>query len=819
MRSPAARRPPRNPYRLAVLPVLMLALGTLICPAVAGEARILRYPAIHDDFVVFVHGDDLWRAPSEGGTAMRLTSHDGVELTPKISPDGRWVAFSAEYSGTRQVYVMPSDGGEPRQLTFYNDVGQMPPRGGFDYWVQGWSPDGKILVRMNRTPWGERPGRYFVVDPKGGLEAPLPIPIGGGASYSDDGSRLAYVYFDREFRTWKHYEGGRNQDIWTFDLDRMQSKRLTDAPGSDNFPMWKGNTIYFTSDREHTLNLYAYDLGSGDVRKLTDFKEYDVLWPSLGPDAIVFMNGGWLYRYDLDGGKTRKIPISIDDDQLAAMPRWETVSDNIAAADISPDGARAVFEARGDLFTVPAKDGPTRNLTRTQGVRESDPAWSPDGRWIAYYSDVTGEMQLYVREQDGSGEPRQVTRKGSVWRAPALWSPDGEKLAFGDSENRLNVVDVESGTITVADQGDQGSLDNYRWSPDSRWLVYEKNHPETTLPSIAIYSLDTGKASLLGNGMTSDRGAVFSADGKYLFFLSDRDYHLQFSDFEFNYVYDNATRIYAAALDPDAEPLFPLKSDEVEVQEEEVKGEASGDDDAGDGGAEEEKTEEEAPAVTVTADGFVQRTVALPGLEAGNYAGLAAVEGAIYFLQFPDGSPPSLMRYDLAAREAKAVVEGVGSYSLAGRGEKVLYRAGPGWSIAPATPDAKGENLDLSKLRMKLDPRAEWEQMFAECWRIGRDWFYDENMHGVDWVKMRERYGELVPYISHRSDLDFILGEMIAELQAGHSYVQSGEMPSVERIEGGMLGAELEADPSGRYRIAHIFAGENWDPDFRSPLT
>ncbi len=801
------------------LTLFLVSLFSAMTAATAADSehgRLLRYPAIHRDFVVFVQGGDLWRVPSQGGQAVRLTSHEGVELTPKISPDGAWVAFSAEYSGTRQVYVMPVTGGQPKQLTFYNDVGVMPPRGGFDYWIQGWHPDGKILVRMNRTPWGRRPGRYFLVDPAGGLEQPLPIPLGGGADYSSDGKKLAYVYFDREFRTWKHYQGGRNQDIWIFDFEAMQSTRITEAAGSDNFPMWHGDTIYFTSDREHTMNLYAQDLGKGEARKLTRFDDYDVLWPSLGPEAIVFMQGGRLYRYDLASGDTRKIPITMSDDRPVAVPRWETVSDNIASADLAPDGKRAVFEARGDLFTVPAKNGPTRNLTRTQGVRESEPAWSPDGRQIAYYSDADGEMALYVRAQDGSGEARKVVKGEAVWRAPAVWSPDGKKLAFGDSKNRLQIVDVESGKLTLADQGTQGPIDNYHWSPESRWLVYETNHPETTLPSVSLYSLEDSKTRRLGDGTTSDRGAVFSADGKYLFFLSDRDYNLAFSDFEFDYIYNNATRLYAVALDPEADPLFPPRSDEVEIEEEE--GEEDGDEE-GETDDEEEEGDEEPATLIVVTDDFKRHTIALPGIEAGNYARLRAVEGAVFFLQFPDGEPPSLMRYDLEEREAKSVLQDVGQYILGGKGEKVLYRAGDAWSIAPADLDAEGEELDLSGLRMKLDPRAEWAQMFEECWRIGRDWFYDADMHGIGWEKMRKRYGALVPYVSDRSDLDFILGEMIGELQAGHAYVQNGEMRSVDRIEGGMLGAEFEATPSGRYRFSRIFAGENWDEAYRSPLT
>jgi tricorn protease len=786
----------------------LVAAALASSTAVAGtQGRLLRYPSIHGDFVVFTYAGDVWRAPSAGGRAWRLTSHPGDELTPKISPDGEWVAYSAEYSGTRQVYVVPAGGGEPRQLTFYNDVGAMPPRGGFDYWIQGWSADGRILVRMNRTPWGERPGRYYLVDPRGGLERPLPVPVGGSASLSPDGSRLAYTYYDREFRTWKRYRGGRNQDIWTLDLQSLESRRLTDWVGSDNFPMWHGDSIYFTSDRNETLNVFVHDLASGDQRQVTHFDEYDVLWPSLGPDAIVFMNGGWLYRLDLAAEEVKRIDIELGGDLPETVPHWEDVSDNIAAADVSPDGKRAVFEARGDLFTVPAKDGATRHLTATSGVRESSPAWSPDGAWIAYYSDVTGEMELYLRPQDGHGEPEALTDGGAVWRYPPVWSPDSKRLAFGDSDHRLQVLDVDAGSLDVVDTDTQGDIDTYHWSPDSAWIAYEKSHPETRLPSLAVYSLATETSYLLGDGLTFDFDPVFSADGKYLFFLSNRDYNLSFSDFEFNYVYDNATRIFAAALDPEAAPLFPLKSDEVEIGTKKDKR-----DDAA------EKAEKPSVATLVVADGFVARTVALPGLAPGNYADLSAVEGGVLYRHLPDDGDPTLMRYDLAEREAKEVATGVAAYTMAAKGEKVLYRAGSRWTIAPAA-GGDGDGLDLSGLRAKIDPRAEWRQMYDETWRIGRDWFYDEKMHGVDWQAMGERYRALLPWVAHRADLDFLLGELVSELESGHAYVQSGEQPHVERVEGGMLGAELEADPSGRYRVAKVFAGENWDDEFRSPLT
>jgi tricorn protease len=787
---------------------LRLALGLLVGGSAAAleapEARLLRFPDIHGDFVVFVYAGDVWRAPVAGGDARRLTSHPGLELFPKISPDGEWIAFSAEYSGTRQVYVMPSAGGAPRQLTYYNDVGPMPPRAGWDDWVMGWTRDGKILVRMNRVPWSQRMGRYYVVDPKGGLEAPLELPEGGSASLSPDGRRIAYTPVDREFRTWKRTRGGRAQDLWIYDFDQKRSERLTDDPGTDNFPMWSGDTVYFTSDREHTLNLFAYDLKSRATRKLTRFDEYDVLWPSLGPGGIVFMNGGYLYRFDLASEKAARIPIRIGAALDTLVPQWKDVKGNVSAADLSPSAARAVFEARGELWSVPAREGAVRNLTRTPGTRERDPAWSPDGQWIAYLSDATGEYELYVRPQAG-GEPRRLTSDGGPWRFAPAWSPDSKRLAFGDRAHRLRILDVASGAITEADRSSREDFTSYAWSPDGRYLAYDKSHANG-MPGLALYSVEDKRSLELGAGATPDSAPAWSGDGKHLFFLSNRDFDLTFSAFEFNYVYANATRVYVASLDPSAPALFPPKSDEEKGPETEKK----------------DAEKKSPPRVAVSADGFDARTISLPGTKAGNYRALAATSDAVFYLKgdAPDGDA-TLMRYDLKERKEEKVADGVQSYVLTPDGRKLLYRVKDNWFLGDAKAGLKpGEGqLDLSGLKLKLDLRAEWTQMFEDGWRIARDWFYDEAMHGVDWNAMKKRYGALVPYLAHRQDLDFLFGEMLGELESGHTYVASGDEPRVARVPGGLLGCELEADASGRYRIARILQGENWAEAARSPLS
>jgi tricorn protease len=454
-----------------ILFVLIIAIAKV---GIADDTRLLRFPDIHENRVVFVYAGDLYIASTDGGAAVRLTSHAGLEQFPKFSPDGSEVAYSAEYNGTRQVFVIPSTGGTPRQLTWYNDVGAMPPRGGSDYRVLDWTRDGQhVLVRANRLPWGVRMGRYHLVPANGGDETPMEIPEGGGGMFSPDGTKVVYTPIDREFRTWKRYRGGRAQDVWIYDLENSTSEQLTDNPATDHQPVWVGDDIYFTSDRGYTLNLYRYSADGSEA--VTSHEEFDVLWASAGPNAIVYENGGRLYRYDPASGATRRLEITVGGDRPATLPRVVEASEFIESADLSPSANRVLITARGDVFSVPAKDGPVRNLTRTPGSREIDASWSPDGKHLAYLSDASGEYEIWVRPV-GGGDARRVTKDGAIWRFAPVWSPDSGMLIFGDKKQRLNVVDVDSGRVRVIDSSVYNDITDYSWAPDSRFVTYVKNN-------------------------------------------------------------------------------------------------------------------------------------------------------------------------------------------------------------------------------------------------------------------------------------------------------------------------------------------------------
>jgi tricorn protease len=768
--------------------------------------RLLRFPDIIKDKITFVYAGDIWIVDTNGGTARQLTSHDGIELFPKFSPDGKWIAFSAEYSGNRQVYIIPVEGGTPTQLTFYNDVGIMPPRGGFDNRVLGWTPDGKkVLFRGNRLPWGKRMGKYFLVPIDGGLETPLQIPEGGGGMLSPDGTKMVYTPIDREWRTWKRYRGGRAQDIWIYDLKNNTTEQITDYVGTDNQPMWVGDKIFYTSDQTGTLNLYSYDLNSKQTNEVTNFEYYDVLWPSSGEENIVYENGGYIYKYNIVSNKNEIVPIKVFGDFPGTVPYIKNIKDQVNWFEISPTGKRGLFEARGDVFTVPAENGEILNLTKTQGIREIDPVWSPDGKWIAYLSDRTGEYELFMKMSDGSGEEKQITDDGTIWRFPPIWSPDSKKLAFSDKNQLLWYVDIENGNPVEVDHSNYGDITDYQWAPDSRWLTYTKGS-ESFMTSVWVYSLDSKETIQLTSDLTSEFNPVFGKDGKYLYFFSNRDFNLKFSNWEFNYVYTDPTRVYVAALNNSIPALFQPKSDD-----EKINSEASGN--------EKENNGTEEVVVNIDPDNFENRIAALPGTSGIYYSLLPSATGVLYM--FRDDAGTKLKYFNAEDEKVVTVLDGIGNYVVSTDGNKLLYAIRGEYGIVDIKENQKNTDgrLDLNKLEMKIDPKAEWAEMYVDGWRLLRDWFYDANMHGLDWNKIKEKYEQLVPYVAARWDLDYIFGELGGELNAGHVYVNWGDFERVQRREGGLLGCEIESDPSGYYKITKIFSGENWHPDFRSPLT
>lgn len=807
-----------NPIRLAAL----LPLCLVQAAAADSPSRLLRFPDIHRDQVVFVHAGDLYRASAAGGDAVRLTSHEGQELYPKFSPDGRRIAFSAEYNGTRQVYVMPAAGGEPRQLTWYNDVGPMPPRGGTDYRVLDWTPDGRhILVRANRVPTGERDGRPYLVPADGGMETPLAIPETGGGTLSPDGTKFVYTPIDRDFRSWKRYRGGRAQDVWIYDLAANASQRLTEHRATDHQPMWICDTVYFVSDRDYTLNLYAMpaDGGEADIRRVTGFDDFDVLWPSTGPgpdgrDAIVFEKGGAIWRFDPARGESVEIPIRILGDFPEARPRWIEPAKFIESYDLSPGGERAVFGARGEVFTLPAEHGEPRNVSRTPDAREHSVAWSPDGRWIAYLSDASGEYEIYIRAQDGSGTPRRLTTDGDVWRFPPKWSPDSKWLAYADKKQRLRLVAVDGGRTVEVDCGENEDLTTYTWSPDSRFLAYVKTGASRN-PSIWVYALENGRIDQLTPDESGESDPVFDPEGRWLYFTSNRDFNLSFSAFEFNYLYTNATRLYAAPLAADGPALFRPKSDEVEPD-------ASGPDEKKD--KRKDGNAARPPRVRIDVAGFNDRVVALKA-PAGSYSGLAATAKGVFYAARalgagPDGGSATLRFIETEGDKPEDVAAGITGYALSADGRKLLIRKGEDFFIVDAKPDAKLSEgkLKLEGWELRIEPRREWRQLFVDGWRILRDWFYDPGMHGQDWSAIRAKYEPLLAHVNSRAELDYLFTEIAGEANAGHVYVESGDQAKVARKAGGLLGAEIAAHASGYFRIARIFPESAADTAARSPL-
>lgn len=789
------------------LRTFLTAIAVAVSPAISSVAlayethdtRLLRFPDIYKESVTFVYAGDIYIADITTGNSTRLTDHIGFETFPKFSPDGSKIAFSAQYNGSRQVYVMNRDGSQLKQLTYYNDVGVMPPRGGFDYRVLDWTPDGKhIVFRANRTPYGKRVGRPYMVPVDGGLEQPLAIPETGGGMLSPDGKQYLYTPIDREFRTWKRSRGGRAQDVWIYNLENNTSKQLTSDPATEQQPTWVHDNIYYVSDKEYTLNLYKHQDGKAPV-KVTNHSEFDVLWPSAGPDAIVYENGGYLYRFNDATGQTQKLTINVQGNREYTMPYSKNVAGFIDSMDVSHDGKRVLLSARGELFSVPVKNGPTRNLSQTPKGREIAASWSPNGRYVAYMSDESGEYEIYIQDRANNNKVKQLTSNGTIWRFEPVWSPDNKKLMFADLNHSLWWLDIKTGKQHKIDTAkyEEDGLTTYIWSPNSEDIVFVKNN-ENRYASLWHYNIKEKDLTRLTDDMSSERNPAFSPDGQQLYFTSERDFNLTFSSYEFDYMFNNATRIYAVAVNNKIKPLNAPLTDETSIVEDK-----------------QDEASSKAPSNHIDGKGFMQRAVAL-NAPASNYGALSGVKDGVLTLS---GDELKLIP-NAVDGEIATVAGGVSSYKVSTNSEHIIARAGDNYSvIVPAAKqDLKATQLNLDDMVLKIDPQTEWAQMYREGWRTLRDWFYDENHHGQDWDAILKRYQPMADAIAHRADLDYVLSEIAGEINSGHIYVNSGDMPTATRLQHGLLGVEISAHKSGFVKIENIFKGENWHENFRSPL-
>lgn len=841
-------------FRRAALVIAVLGFVA----SASGESHLMRMADVSDDQIVFTYEDDLWLVPIAGGPARRITSDPGYEVWAKFSPDGQWLAFTGQYDGGMAVYVMPATGGVPRRLTYHPAMDR----------VLEWWPDGKWILFRSTREYPMRGEELYRVPVAGGPAERLPVDRGGLASVSPDGKMIAYNRISREAHTWKRHRGGTAQDIWMGSLEKLDYRKIIDTDWTDNFPMWHGEAIYFTSDREDgTLNLYKYDVPTATTTRLTFYTDYDVKYPSIGPRHIVYQYAETLHLHDLESGQTAKVPVVIPTDRVRMRPEFVSVAPTTGSFRLSPTGVRMLLEARGDILNLPVKDGEPINLTKTTASREKNAAWSPDGRWVAFLSDRTGEEEIYLVDQKGEQEWRQLTTGGLGFRMHLVWSPDSKYLAFSDKFMRLNVVDARTGEITIADQAEyddaweRWGIQDYAWSPDSRWIAYTKME-KTMYESIFLYSLDEQKSYRLTSEMTQDWSPSFDPEGRYLYFLSNRTFNPLMGAVDQNHVFLDMARPYLMLLKADTPSPFAPKDSEEKVKEEEQKAEetpaapaegaaadtaaepgpeADAPKDAGEENAvkpaadDEKKDEKNDKGTRIDLDGIARRILAAEGVSAGNLFRLEATKKGFLYLEKPEpeflkyqavtdetGGSLTLYHYDIDGASATKVMDGIANYHLSADYQKMVYRAGSTYGVVDTGKAAKvGDGrVDYKDVRIALDRQAEFLQIFNEAWRIQRDWFYDPDLHGVDWEAVGAAYRKFVPYCGNRADLNYLIGEMIAELNIGHTYVWGGDISyGGKSVPTGLLGVELATEPGVKYyRIKHIIPGTPGNPAERSPL-
>jgi tricorn protease len=814
--------------------LLLAALVLNAALLAADPPLLLQKPALSGGEIAFVYAGDLWIVGRDGGAARRLTSGAGVETNPHFSPDGTEIAFTGEYDGNVDVYLVPAVGGVPRRLTWHPAADQ----------TAGWSPDGKrILFSSNRKSYS-RFSRLFTVSRDGGLPAELPLPIAAEGSYSPDGARLAYVPMDRAFSMWKRYRGGRASAIWIATLADSSVEKLPRNNSNDFNPMWVGEKIYFLSDRQGPVSLFAYDTKQKTVSEILPNDGLDFKSASAGPDAIVYEQFGSIHLYDLKTSKAKAVNITVAGDLPEVRPHFEKVATKIWSADLSPTGTRAVFEARGEILTVPAEKGDIRNLTQTVGVNERSPAWSPDGKNIAYFSDESGEYALHVRSQSGTGDTRKIGlgTPGSFFYSPT-WSPDSGKIAYTDKRLNLWYVDLRDGKpVHVFKDTFTGPQQIFKaaWSPDSKWLAYTKQG-RSHMRSVYVYSLETGKSQPITDGMSDAMSPVFDSSGKYLYLLSSTDAGPEMDSAMTSYNKAVTSSVYVVVLRKDLpSPLAPESDEEKEAAVESEKKDAAAKPAA-------------KPPVTIDLEKISQRILALPlppknylEIDPGKEGVLFAVEGGV--VNSPAAAPlMTAYHFDLKTRKSQTVISGISYFRVSANGEKILYRLGTipsnasvagaaptvpvQWVIASSTPAAPGAQtntsnaprpgaqvLKVDEMEVRVDPKAEWKQMYHEGFRLERDFFYDPNFHGLNLMATEKQYEPYLEALGARTDLNYLFEESLGGLTVGHLRVSGGDFPNVPKVPVGLLGADYKIE-NGRYRFERVFDGENWNPLLRAPLT
>ncbi len=823
---------------------VVLTVSLISISVAQDKPLLLRNPSISKTQIVFTYGGDIWTVGRDGGDARRLTSAVGSNNDPVLSPDGKLIAFTGTYGGNRDVYVMPADGGQPKRLTYHPD----------DDEVIGWTPDSKrIVFRSTRTSYYRFNGKLFTLPLDGGFPTELPLPIAEEGSLSPDGTHIAYVPHAIWQPAWKRYRGGQTTPIWIANLADSSIERIPRDNSMDFNPMWVGNTVFFLSDRDGSVSLFAYDTTTKQVSEVIKNDGLDFKSASAGPDAIVIEQFGALKLYDLNAKQVKDVHVRVAGDIPALRPQFVKVEPkNLHDYSLSPAGVRAVAEAWGEIFTMPSDKGDIRNLTNSPAVADRDPAWSPDGKWIAYFSDEPGEYELQVREQNGMGKVRHINlgNPASFFYHP-VWSPDSKKIAYTDKRLNLWYVDLDSGKTTKvdADYYDSPFRElNPAWSPDSKWLTYTKQLP-SHLRAVYVYSLDSAKAAQITDGMSDCQYANFDKNGKYLYFTSSTDMGLTASWLDMSSIAHPVTRsVYVAVLSKDeASPLAPesdeekikeAKKAEAEKEKQEAKAKGKpvkaqpGEEKNAEDKKDKDKDKEEPVVVKIDLEGIGQRIVALP-IPAKNYVELSAGKTGIVFLgeapEIIDGEDDvkvTIQKFDLSKRKVDKFMDDVNDFVLSSDGSKLLYKKGEQFGIAsteePPSETGKpkpGEGpLKLEAMQAYIDPSPMWKQIYRETWRIERDFLYDPNHHGLDLEKVAKRYEPYLDKVASRDELTYLFEESLGELTLGHVFVGGGYRPDVKKIKGGLLGADYAVE-NGRYRIIRVYNGENWNPELQAPLT